>query len=174
MTDAAQGKPESRPQRRLLPRFLRHTAARWRSVVLAVEFTLLVVAVLLAVYLRFFTYEAPLQAYTSLWLQLARAAAFALFIMFGLTAMGLYQAHLRETWFGALARQSLAFLLGATGLLVLYYVLPGLALGRGVLGLALLLGFALVGLFRVASARLFDLEPLKRRVLVLGSGNGPP
>ncbi|MBX3727263.1 MAG: TIGR03013 family PEP-CTERM/XrtA system glycosyltransferase [Xanthomonadales bacterium] len=170
MTGTEPVKLDGAPQYRLLPRFLRHTASRWRSVVLAVEFSLLVLAVVLAVYLRFFTYDAPLQAYTSLWLQLARAAAFALFIMFGLTAMGLYQAHLRETWFGAVARQALAFLLGATGLLVLYYVLPELALGRGVLGLALLIGFALLGLFRVASARLFDLEPLKRRVLVLGAG----
>lgn len=170
MTDPAPVRTASRPTYRLLPRFLRQTSSRWRTVVLAAEFALLVLAVLLAVYLRFFNYQDPLQAYTSLWLQLARAGAFALFIMFGLTAMGLYQAHLRETWFGAVARQALGFLVGAIGLLILYYVVPGLAIGRGVLGLALLLGFALVGLFRLASARLFDLEPLKRRVLVLGAG----
>lgn len=153
-----------------MPRFLRRAASRWLLLFLLVEALLLVVAVFLAVYLRFIAYPDPLEAYAAMWLQAARAGVFALFILFGMTAMGLYQAHLRETWFGAMARQAVAFVIGAVGLLVFYYLVPQMQLGRGLLGLALLLGFVLVALFRVTSQSLVDVEALKRRVLVLGAG----
>ncbi len=153
-----------------MPRFLRHTAARWLVVMLVVETSLMIAAVFLAVYLRFITYPQPLDAYVATWLQFTRAAIFAAFIVFGMTALGLYQAHLRETWFGAIARQAVAFVLGAVGLLVLYYIVPEFELGRGVLTLSLLIGFVFLSGFRVLSQRLVDVEALKRRVVVLGAG----
>jgi sugar transferase (PEP-CTERM system associated) len=155
---------------RWVPRFMRQTAARWLALMLLAELALLVGAVFLSVYLRFINYPDPLEAYVALWLQTARAVVFAVFIVFGMTALGLYQAHLRETWFGAIARQAVAFVLGAVGLLVFYYIVPSLQLGRGVLGLSLLFGFVAIAAFRVGSQRLVDVESLKRRVLVLGAG----
>src|SRR5690606_37863965 len=137
---------------------------------LVVEASLMILAVFLAVYLRFITYPDPLDAYVANWLKLTRAGIFAAVILFGMTALGLYQAHLRETWFGAIARQGVAFVLGAVGLLVLYYIVPEFELGRGVLGLALAIGFVLLSGFRLLSQRLVDVEALKRRVLVLGAG----
>jgi sugar transferase (PEP-CTERM system associated) len=153
-----------------MPRFLRHTASRWLIFMLVIEACLMIAAVHLAVYLRFIAYPDPLEAYVAGWLQLTRAGVFAAFILFGMTALGLYQAHLRDTWFGAIARQTVAFVLGAIGLLVLYYIVPEFQLGRGVLGLSLLLGFVLLSGFRLLSQRLVDVEALKRRVLVLGAG----
>jgi sugar transferase (PEP-CTERM system associated) len=156
--------------RHWIPRFLRRTAARWLALMLLAEAALLLASVFFAVYLRFISYPEPLEAYVARWLQFARAGTFAAFILFGMTALGLYQAHLRETWFGAIARQAVAFVLGAVGLLVFYYLVPQMQLGRGVLGLALGTGFVLVALFRVLSQSLVDVEALKRRVLVLGAG----
>lgn len=137
---------------------------------LTAEALLLIGVVFLAVYLRFIMHPDPLDAYVARWLQLVRASVFAGFIMFGMTALGLYQAHLRETWFGAIARQAVGFVLGSVGLLVLYYIVPELELGRGLLGLSLLLGFAVIAAFRILSQKLVDVEGLKKRVIVLGAG----
>ncbi len=153
-----------------MPRFMRRAAARWRVMILLAEALILAGAVFLAVYLRFISFEEPFQSYVAMWLQVIRAVVFAAMIMLGMTALGLYQIHLRETWFGALARQAVAFLLGTLGLLVIYYMFPPLTIGRGVLVLALAIGFVLIAAFRVLSERLVDVESLKQRVLVLGAG----
>ncbi len=154
----------------LMPRFMRRTASRWRALILACEALVLVAALFLAVYLRFIGSDAPLHAYTSLWLQGVRAGVFATMLILGMTAMGLYQSHLRESQFGTLARQALGFMLGTFGMLVLFYLVPQLEIGRGVLALALLFGFLFVAGLRLLSERMVDVEALKQRVLVLGSG----
>ena len=154
----------------LMPRFMRRTASRWRALMIVGEALLLVAAVFLAVYLRFFASDMPLQAYTTIWLQSLRAGVFAVTLILGMTAMGLYQTHLRETLFGTLARQAIGFLIGTFGMLVVFYVVPQLEIGRGVLALALLFGFVFVAGLRVLSERMIDVEALKQRVLVLGSG----
>lgn len=153
-----------------VPRLMRGTASRWRTLVLLAEALLLVGAVFLAVYLRFITHADPLQTYAALSVQFVRATIFAVMMILGMTAMGMYQAHLRDTWFGTVARQAVAFLLGTLGLLVLYYIVPPVEIGRGVLALALTAGFLLITAFRFLSARLVDVDTLKQRVLVIGAG----
>lgn len=153
-----------------MPRLIRGTAARWRTLILATEALLLCGAVFLAVYLRYITYPDPLQTYATIQLQFVRGTVFAAMMMLGMTAMGMYQTHLRETWFGAIARQAVGFLLGTLGLLVLYYIIPQIEIGRGVLALALAVGFLLIAAFRPLSARLVNVDTLKQRVLVIGAG----
>ena len=153
-----------------MPRLIRGTAAHWCSLILVTEALLLSGAVFLAIYLRFITYAEPLQTYAAIHTQLVRAAVFAAMMMLGMTAMGMYQTHVRETWFGAIARQAVAFLLGTLGLLVLYYAVPQIEIGRGVLALALAIGFLVISAFRLLFARLVDVETLKQRVLVVGAG----
>ena len=87
-----------------------------------------------------------------------------------MSALGLYQQHLRESWFGLFARQLVGFALGVVGLITIYYLFPATEIGRGVFAIALVLGFAAVQGWRVLIARLVDIESLKRRVLVLGAG----
>ncbi|WP_273544216.1 TIGR03013 family XrtA/PEP-CTERM system glycosyltransferase [Luteimonas saliphila] len=154
----------------LMPRFMRRTASRWRAAVILLEVLLLMGAAFLAVYVRFISDPEPLSAYTSLWLQGVRALLFATMMVLGMTTMGLYQTHLRETWAGALSRQAVGFMLGSLGLLTVFYLFPPLEFGRGILALALAFGFVFVAGLRVASQRLIDVEALKQRVLVLGSG----
>lgn len=153
-----------------VPRLMRGTASRWRTLLVVSEAGLLACAVFLAIYLRFITHPDPLQTYATLDLQLLRAGIFSGMIVLGMTTMGMYQTHMRETWFGAVARQAVAFLVGTLGLLVLYYMLPIVEIGRGVLVIALLLGFILVAAFRLLSSRLVDVDALKQRVLVVGAG----
>lgn len=153
-----------------MPRLLRGMAAQRRSLVLLGEALLLGGTVFLAVYLRFIAYPDPLQTYATLDTQLLRASVFTAMIMLGMTAMGMYQTHVRATRFGVIARQAVAFFLGTLGLLVLYYLVPQIETGRGVLALALAIGFLVVLVFRLFFARLVDVETLKQRVLVVGAG----
>lgn len=150
--------------------FLRQHAARWRVLLVLGEIILGVAALYLAVYLRYIGSVNPFEAYGSHASTLARAAPFVLAILLGMTALGLHQAHLRESWFGVLARQAVAYVLATVGLVVLYYLFPPIRIGRGVLVLALLIAFVLMLGLRWVVARGIDVEALKRRVLVLGAG----
>jgi sugar transferase (PEP-CTERM system associated) len=152
-------------------RFFRQQAVNWLFLMAVCELAVLVASVFVAVYLRYVAHPNPLIAYEDhLWLHFARASCFAVVIFLGMGALGLYQAHMRETWFGVISRQAVAFGLGSVALLVFYYVVPEARLGRGVLGLALLVAFVAVALFRTLFLRIVDVDALKRRVLVLGAG----
>jgi len=152
-------------------RFLRQQAVHWLWLLGVGEFLVLIGAAFLAIYIRYITTPSPLEAYVShWWLQLGRAGIFAIVLMLGLGALGLYQTHLRETWFGMLARQAVGFALGWVGLVVVYYVIPQARIGRGILAIALLIAFIAIAGFRALAMRLVDVDSLKRRVLVLGAG----
>jgi sugar transferase (PEP-CTERM system associated) len=87
-----------------------------------------------------------------------------------MAALGLYQVHLRAGLLGRLSRQGVAFLLGWVALTVLYYVIPATYLGRGVLGIALVLGCLVVALWRMSFLGFVDADLFKRRVVMLGAG----
>ena len=162
----------SLPMEGWMLRFFRQQAVHWLIVLGLVELLVLVGSVFAAIYLRYITTPSPLRAYVSTWwLQFGRAGIFAVVLMLGLAALGLYQTHLRESWFGVLARQAVGFALGWVGLVVIYYIIPEARIGRGILALALLIAFIGIAGFRALSMRLVDVEALKRRVLVLGAGS---
>jgi len=149
-------------------RFLRQQSVRWYTVLAVSEFLLLNLAALLSVQLRFLNEPEGLQL--ALETVPLRAPLFAFCILLSLSAVGLYQRHSREGFFGTLARLIVAFVGGAVALMVLYYVLPDVYSGRGVLGLSLGLGFVITFLFRTWFFRMISDESMRRRVLVLGAG----
>lgn len=162
----------SPPMESWMLRFLRQQAVHWLLLLGLGELLILVGSVFVAIYLRYITTPDPLAAYVShWWLQAGRAGIFAIVLLLGLAALGLYQTHLRESWFGVVARQAVGFALGWVGLVVLYYIIPEARIGRGVLALALLIGFIAIAGFRALAMRLIDVDALKRRVLVLGAGS---
>lgn len=144
-------------------RYLHRQSTRWLLLLALGELLWLCVALNVATWLRFGSANA-------LGHLPERSLLFAGMVMLGLAAMGQYQLHMRTTWFGLLARQAIGFLLGALGLVVAFYVVPKAHLGRGVLGIALVLGFVAVTAFRAAFTRLVEVEAFKRRILVLGAG----
>ncbi|TAL71793.1 MAG: TIGR03013 family PEP-CTERM/XrtA system glycosyltransferase, partial [Rhodanobacter sp.] len=144
-------------------RSLHRQSTRWLLLLALGELLCLGVALNMATWLRFGSINA-------LGHLPERSLMFAGMIMLGLAAMGQYQLHMRTTWFGLLARQAIGFLLGALGLAVAFYVVPQTFVGRGVLGIALVLGFLAVTAFRAAFIRLVEVEAFKRRILVLGAG----
>ena len=144
-------------------RFLHRQPTRWLLALALAELLLLCVALGLATYVRFGTVA-------GLGHLPARALLFALMLMLGMAAMGQYQMHMRASWFGLLARQAIGFALGGLALVVVFYLVPKAHVGRGVLGIALALGFLLVIAFRTVFQHLIEVEAFKRRILVLGCG----
>ncbi|MDQ7015529.1 MAG: TIGR03013 family PEP-CTERM/XrtA system glycosyltransferase [Gammaproteobacteria bacterium] len=99
-----------------------------------------------------------------------RAVIFMAVMMVSMIAMGLYQARLREGLPGILLRTSVSFLVGGSILSLLFYLIPGLYIGRGALALAGVISFFVVGTLRPIFFHSVDERLLKRKVLILGAG----
>ncbi len=132
------------------------------------ELLLLAASLCVATYARYFRDAEGLAEFTHHLPE--RALVFATVIVIGMVALGQYQAHMRMTRFGLLARQAVAFVLGGVLLVIGYYIVPQAYVGRGVLAIALALGFVLVMGCRIFFLQLVEVEALKRRVLILGAG----
>ena len=149
-------------------RLLRQRALKWQLLLVIVEFALLAGCVYAAVLLRYWGDHDTQLAFGRVlrW----RALLVAGVLVFAMAALGLYQVHLRAGLLGRLSRQGVAFLLGWVALTVLYYVIPATYLGRGVLGIALVLGYLVVALWRMSFLGFVDADLFKRRVVMLGAG----
>lgn len=101
---------------------------------------------------------------------LPRALLVALCVTGAMLAFGLYQAYVRHRRIDFLLRLVVSFLFGGVALLVIYYVVPQTYIGRGVLALALSIGFVAVIASRGLVSHLSAATMLKQRVLVYGAG----
>ena len=149
-------------------RFLRRQTVRWLLLFGVIELLLLASSLHLAMRLRYLRNADELMDVSHH--LLLRSFIFASVIMLGIAAFGGYRQHLRTTWQGAVARQAVAFVIGGLLLVVGYYAVPQAYVGRGVLGIALAIGFLAVMVFRLLFMRVVEIESLKPRVLILGTG----
>jgi len=143
-------------------------ANRWLLLLAAVDMVLLGFSLNAAMFLRYFNHPDDFAKFSRHMPE--RSLAFAVIMLLAMVALGHYQSHMRTSWFGVLARQSVGFVLGGMGVFIMYYMLPQAYVGRGVLIIALLLAFALMMAFRMAFLRLVDAAVFQRRVLILGAG----
>src|SRR5690606_23704844 len=123
------------------------------------ELAVLLLAVTLAVWLRFIDDPAS----RGLFVETApvRTLLVALFVTGAMAACGLYQPHVRHNRVDLMLRIGLGFAFGGVGLLVLYYLVPATYIGRGVLAIALAVGFALICTLRLGVYGLFGVEAFK-------------
>ncbi|HEX7380540.1 MAG TPA: TIGR03013 family XrtA/PEP-CTERM system glycosyltransferase [Nevskiaceae bacterium] len=148
--------------------FLQKRVFWWHALLAFVDFVLLVACVYLAVLVRF---DGRLGATAGFSGALAwRAPVVGAVLVLAIAAMGLYQVRLRMSWRGRTVRQLVAFFVGWIVLSAAYYLAPDLYLGRGVLGIALPLGFIAIAAWRAVFLAAVDTDLFKRRVLVLGAG----
>ena len=105
-------------------------------------------------------------AFHSYWLE---GSVFLGVMMIAMISSGLYQARLREGPFGFLLRLTAAFLLGTVALSVIFYLVPEIFLGRGVLIISIASSFLALTLIRYLIHKV-DPNIFKKRILVLGSG----
>jgi sugar transferase (PEP-CTERM system associated) len=99
-----------------------------------------------------------------------KSITFALVVVLTMIGLGLYQRSLREGMEAMTLRLGASFLVSIVPLTLLYYLFPGLYLGRGALSMALLVALPLLLALRFYFFRIVDQDLLKRRVLVLGAG----
>ncbi|MBT8137545.1 MAG: TIGR03013 family PEP-CTERM/XrtA system glycosyltransferase [Gammaproteobacteria bacterium] len=95
---------------------------------------------------------------------------FAVVVMLSMIAMGLYQTRAYPQKVGMLIRLAASFLLAAVLLALLFYVLPGLYLGRGALMVSLVTGLVGVSAVRLVFHSVVGDSFFRPRVLVYGAG----
>jgi len=133
-----------------------------------VEAGILFASVILAVYIRFSGHVEYLQA--GLGRLESHSVIFAIVMEFSFIAMGLYQARMREGIKDLFLRFTVAYIFGMAALTFLYYLMPALYLGRGVLVLSLVISFLAILALRYTLYHVGG-DTFKRRVLVLGTGD---
>ncbi len=99
-----------------------------------------------------------------------RALVFVLVVLLAQISMGLYQRRFRFGLAGMILRIGISLAVTSVALTLLYYIVPDLLLGRGVLAFSLLTAALLLVLTRFLFVRSMNQGQLKRRILVLGAG----
>jgi sugar transferase (PEP-CTERM system associated) len=141
------------------------------AILTVIEAVLMYGAVYGAAYARFHQDLGDLwhweQLYGALW---PRALLFTFIMVMSFLAFGLYSARQRAQFTGIVLRLAVALGTGLAATSALFYLIPYLWIGRGVVGLA-----AFGGLFgtiasRLVFTRVVDEDLFKRRVLVYGAG----
>jgi sugar transferase (PEP-CTERM system associated) len=134
----------------------------------AVEAAILVTSIYLAVAVRFAGADAA--DLLLLGPVISRALLFACVMLVAMTAFGMFTRDSQTGNLGYYIRFLASFTVGGIAMTFIFYLLPGLLLGRGVMALAFLFAFVGTALNRLIFVRLVDMNVLKRRLLVLGTG----
>jgi len=99
-----------------------------------------------------------------------RATLFAAMNFISLAAMGLHNSRQRSRLLGMVTRLAAGILGGALATAVAFYLLPAMHMGRGSLGLTVLIAFLFSALARIFFHKIMDEDIFKRRVLIYGAG----
>lgn len=136
------------------------------------EFIICVVAVYVAVYVRFDgrLSETDLERF-NIQSPVLTAILFGLVMPTTMMAMGLYQSRFRGGIMGVFLRSMSGFVAGGAILALFYYIIPPLYLGRGVFAIAIVVAFFMVGTIRPLFFYYVDRDLLKMRILVFGTGD---
>ena len=101
-----------------------------------------------------------------------RALVFTFVMISIMTTFGLHQRDAKqEGEWGYTMRFLASFAIGLVTMLLIFYAFPILHLGRGAFGLVFLFAFVGTTITRLVFVRLFRLDALRRRVLLLGGGS---
>jgi sugar transferase (PEP-CTERM system associated) len=151
-------------------RFFRHYIPLNIFLMVAVEALILILAIYVGVSLRFIDVGGTLPS--SIEPLFPKALIFALVMIFVMTAFGLYDYWEWEGGVrGMVLRLVASFVTGFLLMGLLFYLVPDLFLGRGVVSIAFVTAMAGVTLARLVIFKWSTLDVLKRRVLVLGTGS---
>jgi sugar transferase (PEP-CTERM system associated) len=132
-----------------------------------IEFSAFFSAMYLGIYIRFLSTPSW---YTHHDTQLA-GLVFAAVLSLSCSGMGLYRRSLSLEDYNLLARTCASFGIATVAVIAIYYLFPDVLIARSVLVYALVLAFLLMMLSRHLFYKLVNLTLLKKRILVIGSGN---
>jgi len=154
-------------------RIANHYVSKIVFVLLFVELLVLLGAAYIGITVRFANLGEPASLLTTEHVShfFTSAIAFAIAIIFSMSAMGMYQLDFNEGLSNPFFLKLMpSFLLGFLILTLVFYVAPDLYFGRGVL--ALVFGISGVGIFlsRMAFFKSSEMRFMESRILFLGSG----
>lgn len=150
-------------------RFFRHHFHLAYVMLGLVEIAILILSVYAGAFIRFF--DDPSVVQQAIGALPARAAVVAVVVNLCMLAMGLYQPNMRDGFTGVVLRTGVAFVIGAVGLTMVFYIWPGVFLGRGALLLSLSIAFGATLAVRLVFSNYINSNVLRNRVMVLGAGN---
>lgn len=102
-----------------------------------------------------------------------RAILFTVIMLIVMTTLGMYKREVKEGDWGYYSRLMASFPIGFTVMTLFFYAVPGVYLGRGVVGLSFIVAFFAVLVCRFIFGKLVGSEIVKHRILVLGAGSRP-
>ena len=98
------------------------------------------------------------------------AILIALMTTMTMVATGLYVGRLREGMAGVLIRIGISMAMSCVLVVLTFYLIPELTVGRGILALVYVQSFFIIGTFRALFFERMDTSIFKTRVLVYGAG----
>jgi len=146
-------------------RIFRHYVPVQLFYLAAVEALILFTSMYLGVALRFSALEVTEGTIVS------RALVFTLVMMATMTAFGTFTRESQTADSSYYIRFLFSFMVGGIAMSFVFYLFPALHIGRGVLALTFMIAFAGSALNRIIFVRLVDLNTMRRRLLVLGTGS---
>lgn len=150
-------------------RFFRHYIPAHILLLLALEALIMVMSVYLGVSARFLDTGAALSASADP--LLPKAISFSLVMVLIMSALGLYHWEWVNGLWGMALRMAMSFIIGFGVMSLVFYLLPSMFLGRGAFLLSCLMAAGGVSLTRLLFFKWLNLDALKRRLLVLGTGS---
>ncbi len=149
-------------------RIANHYVSKITFILLLFEFGISLAAVYLGAIIRMAYLNFP--AYTSTGNFFLTALTFAMTMIFCLSALGMYQINFRENIRNTLLRLMPAFALALAFITLIFYVVPDLYVGRGVMGLVFTITAVGVLLIRVLFFKTSETSLLRSRIIFLGTG----
>jgi sugar transferase (PEP-CTERM system associated) len=149
-------------------RISNHFVSRAIVALLALETLVLIGSAYLGVSLRFIDAADPLAIQIeNLFIS---AMAFALVMIFSMSALGMYQLSFREGVSVTLQRLLPSCVLGFVLITLVFYIVPQLYLGRGIVGFMFLVAAPAILAIRILFFKSTKAKLLQSRLLFLGSG----
>jgi sugar transferase (PEP-CTERM system associated) len=153
----------------MLVRILRHYVPVSLFALVAIEAFIFFFAIYFGVAIRFGVHP-TLELETETRLLFPKGVVFTVVMLATLIAFGLYNRENQESGYAYYLRCAGSFAVGLLVMLVVFFAMPSLALGRGAFALAAVVAFGGHMGARLMFLRLADADALKRRLLVVGTG----
>jgi sugar transferase (PEP-CTERM system associated) len=149
-------------------RIFRHYVPAQLALLAAFEAAILICSIFLAVAVRYA--GGDLLGNLSASTVATRAVLFAIVMLATMTAFGMFTRESQTGDWSYYIRFLASFAVGGVAMALIFYLLPDLLLGRGIMALAFLFAFVGTALNRLIFVHIVDVNTLKRRLLVLGTG----
>ena len=151
-------------------RISNHYISRTVFLLFSTEILVLMAVFYISIFLRFPDEEDVRVSFETSAFFLPEAATFSILMTLSMAATGMYQLEFRPDIKAILTRLMPSIVLSFGLMTLIFYLLPDLYFGRGILGIALFLALPALLITRCILLMWFNLEILEYRAVVLGTG----